>query len=299
MAEIIKVSPAKIPEYHDYFDLLIITATPTEKKEVHKYLMPIDGQDGVMRIQKNQYTYYLGKFGHYNAIHVGTGNMGAVGRTASIHTAITAIDLWNPKVVLMVGIAFGANEDKLRIGDVLVSERVVNYETHRANANGSKTQRGSEGPASTILLDRYRSVEDWSYNVKYEDKNYDAKQISGLLLSGEILLDNKDLKDELMTIYPTAIGGEMEGAGIYTACDNKVNHWIIVKAVCDFGDGSKNTDPNKNLYQKLAIESAVSLSLAVFSDEYSFEDIGMYSGPLPNEKATATKVVEKKKLKII
>ena len=294
MADIIKVSPAKILEYSDYFDLLIITATPTEKNEVHNQLQPIDGEEGILRIQKGEYTYFLGKFGHYNVVHVGTGNMGALGRTASTATAFTAIELWKPKAVLMVGIAFGIDPGKQRIGDVLVSERVVNYETHRANPDGSNTQRGQEGPASTLLLDRYRSVDGWKHNIKYDDKDYIARQISGLLLSGEILLDNKDLKDKLLTAYPTAIGGEMEGAGIYAACDNRVNHWIIVKAVCDFGDGSKNTDPNKDRYQELAIQSAVSLSLAVFSDEFSFEDIGLYSGPLPAEKAIAITVAEKK-----
>ena len=295
MADIIKVSPSKISEYRDYFDLLIITATPTEKDEVHKNLQPIDGQNGILRIQKGQYTYFLGKFGQYNVIHVGTGNMGAIGRTASTATAFTAIELWKPKAVVMIGIAFGANPDKQRIGDVLVSERVVNYETRRANPDGSNIQRGHEGPASTILLDRYRSVDGWQHNIKYDDKDYLAKQISGLLLSGEILVDNKDKKAELLAAYPTAIGGEMEGAGIYAACDNQVNHWIIVKAVCDFGDGSKDTDPNKNRYQELAIQSAVNLSHLVFSDEYAFEDIGLYSGPLPEEKATATPVAQKKK----
>lgn len=291
----IKVSPAKIVEYRDYFDLLIITATPPEKSEVHNNLQPIDGEKGILRIQKGQYTYFLGKFGHYNVIHVGTGNMGALGRTASTATAFTAIEVWKPKAVLMVGIAFGADPDKQRIGDVLVSERVVNYETHRANPDGSNTQRGLEGPASTILLDRYRSVDGWKHNIKYDDKDYVAKQISGLLLSGEILLDNKDLKAKLLAAYPTAIGGEMEGAGIYAACDNhQVNHWIIVKAVCDFGDGLKNIDPNKDRYQELAIQSAVSLSHLVFSDEYAFEDIGLYSGPLPEEKVMAARLLKKK-----
>lgn len=295
MADIIKVSPSKILEYRDYFDLLLITATPTEKDEVHKFLEPVEGESGVLRIQKDQYTYYLGKFGHYNAIHVATGNMGAIGRGASLTTALAAINLWHPKAVVMVGIAFGANHVKQKIGDVLVAERVVNYETYRANPDGSATQRGAEGAASTMLLDRYRSVDGWKQVIKYGDQEYVARQISGLILSGEILLDNEELKAKFLADYPTAIGGEMEGAGIYAACDGKVNHWILAKAICDFGDGTKSTDPNKNLYQELAIQSAVSLSYAVFSDEYAFEDIGLFSGPLKTEDTATVEVGEKKK----
>jgi hypothetical protein len=46
----------------------------------------------------------------------------------------------------------------------------------------------------------------------------------------------------------------MEGAGVYVAChDHKVD-WIVVKGICDWGDGDKSK--NKRLRQKKAARSA-------------------------------------------
>ena len=58
-------------------------------------------------------------------------------------------------------------------------------------------------------------------------------------LSGEKLVDNLDFRDQLLNLEPEAIGGEMEGAGLYVACQDKKVDWILVKAVCDWADGQK------------------------------------------------------------
>ncbi|GAA3952405.1 hypothetical protein GO495_12120 [Chitinophaga oryziterrae] len=291
-----EVAPALIDKYKQYCNLLIVTATKIEKDVLHEHLFAIDGQDEVLKIQKGSYTYYLGKFGHYNVVHVATGNMGSISRTAAIATTMKAIEFWQPKVVLMVGIAFGGKPDKVQIGDVLISERVVNYQLIRANKDGSNTYRGQEGPASSLLLNRFVSADDWRFNVKFDDQDYEAKYVHGLMLSGEELLDNKQRKEELMKEWPGAIGGEMEGAGIYTACDgNCVRDWILVKGVCDYGDGDKDENPNKDLFQEIAIKSSVSLAEHVFRSPHAFEDIGLYAGAFPTSKengANSKKKVE-------
>ncbi|TQM50633.1 nucleoside phosphorylase [Arcticibacter tournemirensis] len=287
-----EIAPSLIDEYGRYCSILIVTATKIEKDVVHEYLFPIDGQDKILKIQKNSYTYYLGKFGYYNAVHVATGNMGSISRNAAIKTTMKAIEFWKPKVVLMVGIAFGGKPEKVRIGDVLISECVVNYQLIRVNEDGSHTYRGQEGPASSLLLNRFVSADDWRFNVKFDDQDYEAKHVHGLILSGEELVDNKDRKKELMTEWPDAIGGEMEGAGIYTACDgNSVSGWILVKGVCDYGDGDKGKNPNKDLFQEIAVRSSVNLAEHVFSSPYAFEEIGLYSGafPYPKEESEDSK----------
>ena len=100
-----------------------------------------------------------------------------------------------------------------------------------------------------------------------------AKIFTGLILSGEKLVDNPEEKKQLLEDYPSAIGGEMEGAGIYAACDQKVNDWILVKGVCDYADGRKNTNKKEN--QQLAINSAVGLSEYVLSSPSALSDLGI------------------------
>jgi nucleoside phosphorylase len=84
----------------------------------------------------------------------------------------------------------------------------------------------------------------------------------GPLLSGETLLDSLDDKVRLFKEHPTAIGGEMEAVGIYAAASrHEANkEWIIVKAVCDWGDGTKKA--SGDAYHPLA--AAASLSLVKF-----------------------------------
>ncbi len=266
------------------FNLLIVTATRVENDVLHAHLKPIAGQNKILHVAKGKQTYYLGIFGGYNIVHVACGEMGSSGATASIVTIMDAINIWNPKAVVMVGIAFGASK-KQSIGDVLVSEEVVNYEPRRVG-NKEEIARGKHGRASTVLVDRFKSVQEWQHEVEgaHEEplffgliKRYVkarfAKAYFGLILSGEKLVDNAKLKAKMLKEEPTALGGEMEGAGLFAACDQKVNDWILVKAICDYADGNKKKDKNK--FQDQAIRAAVSLCEHVFLSTHGFHDIGL------------------------
>lgn len=250
------------------FNLLIITATPIEKVVLHEHLRPLPGQSKILEIPIGKHTYYTGIFGVFFAVHVACNEMGSLGRSSSIVTASDAIQTWDPTVVLMIGIAFGANEEKQQIGDVLVSERIATYDPQRVGKDAVKS-RGKEGPASSLLLDRFKSVTGWDF--KQGDRVPEI--ISGTVLSGETLVDNLEYKGELLEAHPEAIGGEMEGAGIYAACDGKNNQWILVKGICDYGDGKKGE--NKEEYQHIAVNSAVKLCEFVFSKKHSFKELSL------------------------
>lgn len=63
----------------------------------------------------------------------------------------------------------------------------------------------------------------------------------GLVLSGEKLIDSLAYKKRLLALEPEAVGGEMEGAGLYAAANDAGVDWILVKAICDWADGTKNS----------------------------------------------------------
>ena len=69
-----------------------------------------------------------------------------------------------------------------------------------------------------------------------------AKAHFGLVLSGEKLINDPHTRDVLLEAQPEAIGGEMEGAGLYAAAREAKVDWILVKAICDWADGNKNDD---------------------------------------------------------
>jgi nucleoside phosphorylase len=248
--------------------ILLVTVTEIETEETRSKLTPLDGFNGVLKVSKGNYTYYIGKFGKY-AIALVQSSMGSMSASGSIMTVKTALDNIKSPIVIMIGIAFGVDDTKQNIGDVLISETIIPYELKRVGEKGN-IQRGVEAQASRLLLNRFKNITTWEYLL--EDNNK-AKHIPTKILSGEKLIDNKSERDELVSIYPEAKGGEMEGAGVSSACSDSKTDWILVKGICDFADGKKGKDKKKR--QKIAIESAVSLCLELFASETAFKEKGI------------------------
>jgi nucleoside phosphorylase/tetratricopeptide (TPR) repeat protein len=157
--------------------------------------------------------------------------MGAGGLGAALQAVQKGIDALSPAAVIMVGIAFGVDEGKQAIGDILVSENLRPYERQRVGQR-KKILRTDRPAASPWLLSRMKSA----------DLEWEGAQVRfGVVLTGEKLVDNFNFREQLRRFEPEAIGGEMEGAGLYVACHNKVD-WILVKAICDWADGNKAQD---------------------------------------------------------
>lgn len=262
-----EVESSYIDSIINQFNLLLVTATKIEKETLHLHLKPIEGRSKLIKIHQGKQTYFLGVFGRYNIVHVTCDNMGSTSPQASIATTIDAINYCKPTVVLMMGIAFGKGRPQ-RIGDVLVSETVTPYEIQRVGRKNT-INRGTPGAACTILLNRFKHTTDWGHKIRQRTPAI----IPGEILSGEKLVDNKTYKKELFVNFPNAKGGEMEGTGIYTACDGRVKHWLIVKAICDWGDGNKKKRKKHN--QTIAANSAIDLCSHIFSSPYAFKDVSL------------------------
>ncbi len=169
----------------------------------------------------------------------------------------------------MVGIAFGTDPTKQRIGDVLLSASVQLYEPRKVEE--SKTiYRGPQVEAGPLLLNRFKNVTGWSHGLNDGES---ARLIACTLLSGEAVIDRKGYRDALLAEFPAAKGGEMEGAGLYAAAANRGLEWILAKGICDYADGNKGVD--KAARQRTAAAAAVSLAETVLSDSTAFVDLGL------------------------
>ncbi len=257
----------KVKHLIDENFILLMTATDLETEALHKYFEPLTTYSEILKTPNDSQTYYLGKFGHYKVAHVQCG-MGSISRDASILTANNAIKLIHPKFLLMLGIAFGIDDTKQKIGDVLISEAILPYNSRRVGKNET-IPRAAATSASQTILNRFKNLRTWEHFVNEKDK---SELICGHILSGEELIDNKEHRDELIQAFPNAKGGEMEGAGIVSACDGKLQ-WIIVKGICDFADGNKGQNKEDN--QKIAANAAISACLEVFSSKTAFDEFSI------------------------
>lgn len=238
---------------------LFVTVTEIETTAVLNAAKPYKDQSDCLKIPYKKQTYYFATLGQYPIVLVQCGAMGAIGRDAAINTISEAIDAWQPDAVIMVGIAFGKDQNKQMIGDVIVSESVTTYEISRQSDN-RVVYRAPISQAGAVLLNRFKHFKTCNQiNVEY-----------GLILSGEKLIDNDTFKQDLFAQYPQAIGGEMESFGLYSAASNHdISEWIIVKGICDWADGKKAE--NKTSNQTIAAQNAVSLCKSVFENDVFYD----------------------------
>lgn len=258
---------------HITVDVLLVTVTRIEASSVVELLKE--------KYNREPNVYYIGHKTYYDLGPIGgarvfmtRSEMGSGGPSGSTTTVLEGIKQLSPSAVIMVGIAFGFDQESQNIGDILVSSQILGYELQRIGTGKDNEPiiklRGDRVLASPRLLDRFRDGELYWDGARVE---------FGLVLSGEKLVDNLDYRSQLQKLEPEAVGGEMEGAGLYTAAYLQKVDWILVKAICDWADGSKHKDKIQN--QRLAARKATSFLIHVI------ERGGLVdTGQAPSQKAT-------------
>ena len=228
--------------------ILIVTVTKVEAQAVRQVFCRAFDKDWTRKHVGNKTYYDLGAHGNVQVFMVQS-EMGTATPGGALLTVRQAIDDLKPQAVIMCGIAFGARPDKQHLGDILIAKQLWCYEPQKVDNRKGQTSRGDRPTASARLLDRFRSADlEWK----------GAKTHFGLVLSGEKLVNDPKFRDRLLKNEPEAIGGEMEGAGLYAVAHETKVDWILVKAICDWADGKKADNA-----QRSAAENAASFVLHV------------------------------------
>ena len=235
--------------------ILLVTANKFENEAVLSFLEPIEG-DALLRyhyncrlgFMKKQAIYIFGKFGVVNAaVHLMV-KQGSAAAQDVVTVASTCFGN-NLNAIFAVGVACGV-EGKSDLLDVLVSKSITCYNVSRYGT----TEDGKPDIQNRDMtnLNTGPTIIQW-FNTPPHWPIKDCptsianrltkrpKMHKGLILSGDYLIDNKDLKEQLLKNFAReAIGIEMEGAGLYHEYAQHDCKIMIVKAVCDFGDGLKD-----------------------------------------------------------
>jgi len=236
---------AMVPPTDVLAEVLMVTATSVESRAVIDAFAELTGQPARPVSVEDRVYHDLGQIQGARVMLALT-EMGSGGLGASQQTVQKGIAALQPKAVMLVGIAFGVDERKQAIGDVLVSRQLLLYESQRIG-EGKIIPRGDKPHASPWLLNYLNSAHLYWHEPAVAVR-------FGLVLSGEKLVDSLDYREQLKPFGPEAVGGEMEGAGLYVACQDAKVDWIVVKAICDWADGHKAED--KDARQRLAARNA-------------------------------------------
>jgi nucleoside phosphorylase len=233
-------------ENDPHVDVLLVTVTKVETTAV---LAAFGALERSKPLSIEGRVYF--DLGIVNGTRVGLtrSEMGAGGLGASLHTVDKGIEALSPVAVIMVGIAFGIDAQKQHIGDVLVAAQLRPYELQRVGTR-------PDGSVDIVLRDERPHASPGLLNwLKSAELAFRGPTLRfGTILTGSKLVDHIDFRERLRAQEPTAIGGEMEGAGLYVACHHAKVDWIMVKAICDFADGQKGKHEEER--QALAAKNA-------------------------------------------
>ncbi len=272
------LNEVSMPDANPKAVILIVTVATVESQAVMKVFQEATGNHSQPVSIGDRIYQDLGEVNGAR-VFMAVSEMGAGGPGGSQQTVQKGITALRPSAVIMVGIAFGLNEQKQAIGDVLVAKQLWLYDLRRIGKD-QIIPRGDKPHASTKLINRFQ-------NAYLHWKG--AKVHFGLVLTGAALVDNVDYRDQLKQFELEAIGGEMEGEGLYVVCQDAHVDWILVKAICDWADGNKAQDKDER--QQLAADNAAqfvfqALKLASFTMHTQGERAAM------EERSSATLRVE-------
>ena len=254
--------------------ILLLTINDNETLAVRNYLEPFDEGGDTYKFTKcvafgcgkvsHHSIYYIGKFGACPAA-ITVIPPGSEVRGGAINVPMMAFESFpNIGAIIGVGVACGVR-NKASMCDVLVSTQIVNYDQGRAQQGGF-VSRGTKINASAYLRSLFTQLVKWpndSIRQRLTDSKMPIPKVkSGVILSGPYLIDDPNFQKVLIEDFASeAIGIEMEGAYLFAATQETSINVIIIKAVCDFGDGKKN-----KVYQPTAALLAADLVYKQLSD---------------------------------
>eukprot|EP01116_Phalansterium_solitarium_P019161 TRINITY_DN526_c0_g1_i1.p1 TRINITY_DN526_c0_g1~~TRINITY_DN526_c0_g1_i1.p1 ORF type:complete len:424 (+),score=82.09 TRINITY_DN526_c0_g1_i1:183-1454(+) len=248
--DIVDASSGKIKQQQVKPQVILHTVNDTEFTYMLRKLdgIQFDGNAGVLQCVEDGDVYFIGACGKYIAVLVQStpGSLSAAGSTLVLNRAIQS---WGKLPIISVGVACGRGGSKQQLGDVLIANEIIPYEPMRVGA--TEIPRGVSFPAHRQLLASFKNLRTWKF---VDHKGRKVERIVGRVLSGEKLIDDDATKKKLFASEPEAIGLEMEGSGAISVAQALEVPYILVKGICDWGDGHKHKG-----YQPLAAAAAASL----------------------------------------
>jgi nucleoside phosphorylase len=189
-------------------DILLITANCHEFNACYSYIVK-HVQRGVCK--KLAYVDF-GQFGDQN-VRVALMKC-AQGPAAALIAVKNASEMLYPKVVLFVGICASMKSEKTKLGDVVISAKLENYDDKKVNADGKIEYHGAKPDVSRNMARLILNTADgWKPPLK-TPKSLDVKvHHEAVMLSGSDLVNNRERRQKLADYFRDALGLEMEGAG--------------------------------------------------------------------------------------
>jgi formylglycine-generating enzyme required for sulfatase activity/nucleoside phosphorylase len=257
-------------------DFLIVTALEEERDAV---LGKLSSPQRLNPSARDVRVYYAAQVsavmpeGEVGEYHLVVMPLLGMGRVQAATATSDAIQQWQPRYVMMVGIAGGVVAKGVALGDVLVSQQIVDYEVQKLTPSGSQV-RWQVYQADPRLLAASQNLRDedwWSLVSASRPVAGQPKRLIGPIASGDKVVASKAILDKYRRHWSTLIGVEMEAAGVAMAAFQAAEPpgFIMVRGVSDLADEGKGK-PDVEMWRGYACDVAAAYAIALLK-----------SGPIP------------------
>jgi nucleoside phosphorylase len=223
-------------------DFAIVTALESERTAVVSRLESLR----VISEQNDPYTFYRGTIttGPSDQYEVVVVQLIEIGNVEAAATAAQAIRRWNPRFVLMVGIAGGIAKNGVGVGDVVVASYVHYYEPgKRTDAGEQRRPRVFNGDRVLYGKARHYEAAEWKDSIDVappgEPSGFIPKAHFGPIASGELVIADSQTVSLLLQEAPKLVGLAMEGAGVALAAMDGGCKFLEIRGISDLADANK------------------------------------------------------------
>ena len=156
----------------------------------------------------------------------------------------------NAEYLVAVGVCYGFSRVNTELADVLISKQIIDLGPYRISENSIEIRgdhTNMKGKIDSIFCFNATKVN----GLQVAQDRY-AKHWVGKIASGPNLVDKADFKEMInYQVKPMAYGGEMEGGELLRLQKDgivmldgskKYIQVIVIKAVTDYADGTKNKE---------------------------------------------------------
>jgi adenosylhomocysteine nucleosidase len=179
-------------------------------------------------IEKASLKFYKGTLEGKDIVLVRCG----IGKVNSALCAQILISEFDVNAVVNTGVA-GALHSDLDVYDIVISTDAIQYDFD-TTVFGHKKGEIPRMESSTFVADERLVKAAFESSLKETTTH---KIVKGRVVTGDMFISSKELKDELVNEFD-AYCGEMEGAAIaHVCCLNKVP-FVIIRAMSDKADGT-------------------------------------------------------------
>lgn len=172
-------------------------------------------------------------------------------------TGITrAIDVWNPRFILVGGIAGGVKRPGFELGDLILADLIVGYEPGK-QLDAFFESRAKDFHPDRELLELARALpsKDWMFSVRVPRPDGTSGRViprvhEGIILSGEKVIASavrfaeisRDVDKAISNVFSKSFAVEMEGYGAALAAFRSPTApaFFIAKAICDWANSAKD-----------------------------------------------------------